>query len=242
MTRVEAVEGIVHRRLEKEGLCRTLLPLGTPASEPHVPIFVSDDIQTKSRVVLIFGEPTNELGVIARRVAGGPGGLDKGSFVSVVRALMEQRSSTHNAACPGIILANTGETYWWPEGKRAITITGSSGFPLPSLAHRGVKYMATLNSVPGNETAKDHVAYLFNDTLSDTIAKDATIDIIAVGTSCELVERFLDQDANWSTWGPRLHAMALMGPVYPVEHLANDGLRHFLEKVWDKAVVHEMPC
>ncbi|KFA53938.1 hypothetical protein S40293_01775 [Stachybotrys chartarum IBT 40293] len=237
----QAVEGIVHRRLEKEGLCRTLLPLGTPESEPHVLIFVSDDIQTKSRVVLIFGEPTNELGVIARRVAGGPGGLDKGSLVSVVRALKEQRSSTHDEACPGILLANTGETYWWPEGKRAITITGSSGVPLPSLAHRGVKYVPTLNSVPGNETAKDHVAYIFKETLSAILAKDATIDILAIGTSCELVERFLDQDANWSTWGPRLRAIALMGPVYTVEHLANEGFKDFLEKRTCAYLVSDAP-
>lgn len=124
----EAIEEEIHARLTALGLRKVLLPLGTTdPRQPHVPIFASSDMSMgmgmdtaqapaahlPSRVVLIFGETVQDLGVIAHRVIGGPGGINQGSMVSVVSALRQQRSSAADAPPPGIVLANTGQLLWW---------------------------------------------------------------------------------------------------------------------------------
>ena len=79
------MEDEIHSRLEKQGLQKVLLPLGATLTDRHVPIFATPDLKSKSRIVVIFGEPSQDLGVIAGRIANGPGGIDQGSMVSVVR-------------------------------------------------------------------------------------------------------------------------------------------------------------
>ncbi len=53
-----------------------------------MPIFASPDLAAKKRVVLVVGESLQDLGVLAYRVIGGPGGVDHGSMVSLVRQLL----------------------------------------------------------------------------------------------------------------------------------------------------------
>ena len=77
------MEDEIHSRLEKQGLQKVLLPLGATLTDRHVPIFATPDLKSKSRIVVIFGEPSQDLGVIAGRIANGPGGIDQGSMVSL---------------------------------------------------------------------------------------------------------------------------------------------------------------
>lgn len=229
--RTAAIQNIVHERLEENGLHKTLLPLGSTSSDPHLPIFISSGLETKSRITVIFGEPTQELGVLAHRVMEGPGGLNKGSMVSVVRSIHQQITSDNDPSTPGVILANTGETYWWPDEKRSLTVTGSMGIPLPSLAHSGRRYVKALNEIPGNKDAAEHVEYIFGTVLKTLASENASIDIIAIGTSCEIIEKFLDTEKNWLAWGPRLSSMLLIGTVYPTDSLTNAAFKEFLAKV-----------
>lgn len=228
---VDALRKIIFERLENEGLEKVNLSLGTPSTEPHVPIFVSPDLKEKSHVVIILGEPTQDLGMLAGRVANGPGGLNKGSMVSVVRALKEQVASSTDSSSPGIVLANMGQRYWWPEGKRALTLVDSAAIPLPSMVHAGRRYIPTVNDIPGSETPLSHVETIFKEVISASVAEDAKISIIAVRESCEVVEKFLDIKQNWDTWGTRLNAMVLLANVYTTDHLTNTDLKEFLAKV-----------
>ncbi|KAM5358332.1 hypothetical protein ACJZ2D_015373 [Fusarium nematophilum] len=122
-----AMEKIIHERLEKYGLVRFPLRGGPPHSEKHSPIFMTPFVRTHSRIVVVLGEPTQDLGLLAGRVANGPGGLVQGSMISVVEALKGQTGR------PGIVLANMGQRHWWPEEGRALTVSGSADIPLPSL-------------------------------------------------------------------------------------------------------------
>ncbi|KAG5997175.1 hypothetical protein E4U54_002431 [Claviceps lovelessii] len=219
-----ALRHIIHQRLQDEGLEKRRLPLGAEPHEPHVCIFASPDLARKTRVVVIFGEPTHHLGVLAGRVANGPGGIDKGSMVSVVRELLRGDSSQL-----GIVIANPAELYWWPEGKRTLTVTDSAAVPLPSLVHVGRRYCRERNGVPGNRSPEEHVAYLFDWFLGRTLGGSAArLSVVAVGQSCELLTRFLDDAENASRWLARMDAMLLLGTVYPVETLKNDDLKRFL--------------
>ncbi|KAL6866790.1 Arb2 domain-containing protein [Trichoderma novae-zelandiae] len=225
-----AMESIVHERLEREGMQKVLLPQATPATEPHTPIFITPNLETKTRIVVIFGEPTRELGLVAGRVANGAGGINEGSMVSVVRALGSQRSSPDDASPPGIVLANMGQTYWWPEGKRAITVSASAALPLPSLLHKGVREVPSLNRIPGNENPTEHVKHIFDEVLGSMAGEKAVLDVVAVGEACEIVERFLDGREAWEVWGKRIGSLILLGPVFEAEGLTNGQFREFLAK------------
>ncbi|CAM1506302.1 Fc.00g059430.m01.CDS01 [Cosmosporella sp. VM-42] len=225
-----ALEKIVVERLENEGLQKLTLPLESPRLKPHVPIFASPNLRAHSRVVVIFGEPTQDLGIVAGRMANGPGGVDKGSMVSVVRALKGQETSSTNDSPPGIILANMGQRYWWPECKRAITVKESAAIPLPSMVHAGRKYVPAVNDIPGSETPLKHVESIFREVLANYVAGSTKIDLIAIGESCEVVEIFLNEPKNWEDWGERLNAMVLLDSAYTTEHLTNEAFEEFLAK------------
>jgi hypothetical protein len=227
----DAMEGIIHERLEAEGLKKLRLPLGASDTEPHLPIFITPDVETRSRIVVIFGEPTHDLGVLAGRVANGPGGINEGSIIPVVRAVKLQKGSCSDDTSPGILLANMGQTCWWPEGQRAITVTANSAVPLPSLVHRGVEHVPSVHDIPGNKSPEEHVKYVFNEVLLFSASDEATVDIIATGESCEIVERFLDGEEAWNIWGNRISALVLLGPVYDSEGLKNENLKDFMEIV-----------
>lgn len=230
------MERIVHERLEKEGLERLSLPLGAAPADRHVPVLVSGDLGHAARVVVV-GEPSQDLGVLAGRVANGPGGLDWGSMVSVVRALRARAAPEP----PAVVLANTGQRHWWPEGRRALTVAASAAVPLPSLVHRGRRHVPALNSVPGSEDPARHVRHVFERVLGDLAARHAAVSVVAVGEACELVTRFLDDVRSWAAWGPRLGAMLPLGHVYPDDDLTNAALKDFLAKRARAYVVSSEP-
>lgn len=225
------MEKVIDKRLEDEGLRKTPLPLGTSPSQKHVPIFMDANLETKSRVVVVFGETDKALGILAGRVAGGRGGINKGSMVSVVKELRTQRSTATDAAPPGIVLANVGQLYWWPDEKRALTVSASSAIPLPSLVHAGRKYHKELNEIEQNETPAMHIQYVFNEVLAKTVGEKAVIDVVALGNTCDTVEEFLDNEKAWNTWGHRLSSVLLMDTICEATKLTNSSFKDFLAKV-----------
>ena len=225
----DALEKVIHARLEAEGLQKTPLPLGTSPSEKHVPIFMDPNLETKSRVVVIFGEVDKPLGLVAGRVANGRGGVNKGSMVSVVKQLRTQHSTASDATPPGIVLANVGQLYWWPDEKRPLTLSACSAVPLPSLVHEGVRYAREVNAIDGNETHEAHIQHIFDKVLKKKVRKDAVIDVVAIGDTCTLVECFLDK--NWDTWDSRLSSLLLIETICEAHTLRNVFFKNFLAKV-----------
>ncbi|RYP13594.1 hypothetical protein DL767_010666 [Monosporascus sp. MG133] len=240
----QALEEEIHKRLTNLGLKKIPLPLGTPTTTddggtttttaPNVPIFVSTDIAQKSRVVLIFGESCQDLGVLAHRVIGGPGGVDKGSMVSIVTSLQQQRSSPTDAAAPGIILANTGQLLWCPSAGRALTRYAFDAAPMKSAVHEGRLVDEDRNRVPGNRSVAEHVRYVFESVVPAFVdpRKEARIDVVAVGDAAEAVEKYLDGEAVWARWGNRFGCFANVGGYYPTWELKCEGFKQFLR---DKA-------
>ncbi|KAH6885378.1 Arb2 domain-containing protein [Thelonectria olida] len=223
-----ALEKIVHERLEEEGLAKMTLPRGASPSEKHAPIFTTPDIESSPRVIVIFGEPTTDLGILSYRIANGPGGLDRGSMVNAVRTIAKHAASTDDSNSPGIVLANMGQRYWWPEGKRALTISASGDTPLPSLVHSGTQYVPSLNAIAGSETPLQHMETIFSEVLEKLPNRKAKIDVIAIGESCEVVQTFFDNKTHWDSWSDRLNGMVLFGTVFGTEMLMNDSFREFL--------------
>ncbi|GAP87208.1 putative arb2 domain-containing protein [Rosellinia necatrix] len=225
----QAIQDEIHARLLDLGLRKLFLPASPGvASQPKLPIFASADIAPKSRVVLIFGETHQDLGVLAHRVLGRVGGIDKGSLVSVVRALGRKRCSPFDDAAPGIILANMGELLWWPRGGRTLSRSAFAWAPMRSAAHAGNYVDPTLNRVPGNETPAAHVKYIFENIVPMFVNPSAGLDVIALGDGAEVVQSYLNCDRVWELVGGRLNAFASVGGQFPYQDITCDGLRKFM--------------
>lgn len=241
---------LIHPRLEALGLTKLALPLGTPSTKPHVPIFVSPDLQSKKRVVLIIGESEQELGVLAHRVIGGAGGVDKGSMVDIARAILQGNQSDYqghnegptdgsttntNSNSPGLVLANTGELWWWPEGGRGLTTRGANGAPQRSAVHWG-RYRDdydpnNANTVPRNDSPTAHVLCVFEQVLGnrDLVAADAVVQVVGIGDGAAAVERVLD--ASWARWEGRVGCLAMCGSGLDVGSVRDAGFKKFLRQV-----------
>lgn len=259
-----AVQDIIHARLEALHLVKVALPLTTTTTTttdtdtdtdavaasspegPHSPIFVSDNLSATKRVVVVFGEREQDLGVLAHRVVGGQGGVDEGSMVSIVRILQAQGGGIGGGGVggagggagaggggedTGVVLANTGETWWWPEGGRPLCYRQSMGVPMRSSVMLGRWFDPNVNGIPGNGDMDEHVKCVFESILDNDhfVHPDATIQLIALSDGAVAVEKYLD--ANWENWKDRIGCLAMLGGGQSVDELTSDGFKEFLVEV-----------
>ncbi|EEY15717.1 mitochondrial 40S ribosomal protein MRP2 [Verticillium alfalfae VaMs.102] len=237
---LDAVQKIVHARLEAEGLEQHSLPFGSKPADPQVTIFASADLYRKSRVTVIFGEPNQSLGILALRVANGPGGISMGTMVSVVQTLKQQVSSPDDSQSPGIILCNVGAVFWCLRRAR-LTLGHMSDMPLASLAHHG-RRITTANQVPGLETSEKHISYIFEAVLPALTSEDARLDLLGIGLSADMLEAYLDQDYVWSRWGSRINTLSILGGITDSASLKHQDFRDFLAKRARAYITSEEPA
>lgn len=229
-----AVQSIVLERLESLALHKIPLPPVEPGSgSRHVNLFISRDLGNAERIIVVFGERAKDFGMVAGRIADGPGGIEKGSMVGAVKAI-QRRDST------AIILANMSESYWSTEHKRAVTAEKSRALSMPSLVHLGIKYHPQLNSIPGSEDALCHARTVLNTVISQHANKDAKINIIAIGDNCGVITSLLDEEDTWKTWGASLQGVLFYNPAFYYEQ-KQGGLKDFLAKKSRGYAVSEHP-
>ncbi|KAM7205335.1 Arb2 domain containing protein [Rhypophila sp. PSN 637] len=225
-----AIGDILRERLEKEDMKKVMLPLGTTdPSQPHVEIRVSDDLSTKkSRVVIFLGDDFQEFGVLAHRVLGNRGGINKGSVINLIKELKKQTSSATDSTSPGIIIANAGEDFWWPEGKRALTFHGSMGIPMKSAVHLGHHFNEKRNKVPENRDYKEHVRYILGKVVPALCSETVKIDIIAINKVADMVQEYLDDDAVWSELGPRMNSLTTIAGNFDQATVQSEAFKKLL--------------
>ncbi|KAK1493027.1 Arb2 domain-containing protein [Colletotrichum tamarilloi] len=238
----EAIRDIVHGRLEKEGLKEVLLPLGVEPTSPNVSIFTSANLASASRVIVIFGEPSQDLGNLALRVVNGPGGINKGSMVSVVQEINRQRASPSDDSPPGIIIANTGELWWWPEGKKALSPTSAMAVPRKSMVHHGRANNPRYHSIPNNETPEAHIAYVLNEVIPSLLSPNARLDIIGIGLGADHATRALDTPETWSALDHRINTLSLLGSTTSVDELSHQPFKEFLPRRARAYITDEAPA
>ncbi|KAK0730032.1 Arb2 domain-containing protein [Lasiosphaeris hirsuta] len=227
----EAIGKIISSRFDAEGFERVLLPFGTTdPNQPHVQIRVSPDLDKKSRVIVIFNDSSQEFGVIAFGVIDGRGGVNKGSMIDLVRALKKQKSSASDSSPPGIVIANMGELWWWPEGHRALTPTGRHNIPMNSAVHYGRYHDEAKNGIPENRTTLEHARHIFEKVLPAMMGKDAKLDVIAAGNASDNVEAYLNDDKVWAEVGDKMNSMAILGGFYDPAHFKCEGFKTFMKE------------
>lgn len=222
-----ALQDLVHDRLTSapHHFTKLALPLQTPLTDPHTPIFLSPDLQHKKRVLVLFGERDQDLGILAHRVLGGKGGVNEGSVLSIVQALHEQNDNV------GIVLANSGESWWWPEGKRALSFRQSNGVRMKSAVHKGRYFDPQVNGIPGHVDVAEHVRMVFESVLDNEsfVGKQAMLEIIGLSEGAMEAEKYLDE--NWARWEGRLGCLAILGGGLEEHEIKNEGFKAFLKEV-----------
>lgn len=147
-------------RLQKAGLSTIRLPLSANQNEAHVPILASNNLDTATRIIVVFGEPAQDLGIWAYRTVGADS-INAGSAVSFTKAVL---GDSQNKAGNALILANTGQLIWHCGSGRAVTQQTWLALPRSS-AVAGQPIMSYRNKIPSNADWQEHVEYIFENVL-----------------------------------------------------------------------------
>ncbi|OJJ78636.1 uncharacterized protein ASPGLDRAFT_182350 [Aspergillus glaucus CBS 516.65] len=228
------IRTIVHSRLRDQGMTTLRLPLTASPKEPHVPIFVSSNLSTAKRIIVVFGEPIQDIGIWAYRSVGMQG-INAGSAVSLAQEILhpqkkDQQQAPESNSKPqrvtsdtALILANTGQLIWHCGGQHAIT--HASWMALPRRSAVDPPYTMTgRNSVPENANWQEHVESVFEEVLAARgrlVREDAEIDIIGISEGGLGAIRYLASD--WSSWSSYINAICLATPL----HFANIDLNPY---------------
>ena len=173
------VENLVHDRLDSLGFETLRLPLEAGPQDNHVPIYLSPNIRSKKRVIVLFPERQLDPVIFSFRVTGDEN-IKDGSVLGLVDAILNGPTATSDNDQPGIIIANPAQLYWYRAGQRAVTWLEWLSLPRPSAVHEAYRVDPIKNTVPGNEDSEAHVAYVLGNVLDAVIHKEAKIDIIGL--------------------------------------------------------------
>lgn len=182
---IACIRNIVLSRLRSLGLITLRLPLTARPTDAHVPILISKNLSTASRVIVVFGEPIQDLGIWAYRTLSSDG-IEVGSAVQFARAVLGQKDTA-------LVLANTGQLVWHCGSGRAMTLTSWHCVPRKSAVDPPL-VMTRRNKIPGNGDWQEHIQYVFEEILAARgrlVRADAKIGVVGLDDGGLGVIRYL---------------------------------------------------
>ncbi|KAL4906694.1 hypothetical protein BDW74DRAFT_177003 [Aspergillus multicolor] len=213
----ECVREIVYTRLRNLGLITLCLPLTSGPKKPHVPILVSRNLASASRIILIFGEPVQDLGVWAYRYVGAEN-INAGSAVDFVKTVLYESTTSKGSGSKkgdtAVVLANTGQLIWHCGLGKAMTIHTWLAQPRASAVEPPLAE-SRRNKIPGNGNWQEHVDSVFEGIFAARgrlVRRDAKIDVIGVSEGGLGAVRYLAR--NWPDWRHNISAIALANPLH----------------------------
>ncbi|ODH30339.1 hypothetical protein ACO22_03614 [Paracoccidioides brasiliensis] len=234
---IACIREIVTSRLVNLGFETLRLPIGAAANSQHVPILTSKSFKSQARLIVVFGEPTQELGIWAYRVIGKEG-INIGSAVNFASAVLGNNNCsngpktdvnrlTNSKPQPGtgLILTNPGQLVWHCANERAISLPMWHALPRRSAVEPPMR-MTFRNKIPGNETWQNHITYVFEEVLGKLAASDVKIDVIGLAEGGLGAVRYLAE--HWSAWKPRISSLCLTNPLHDTNHLHPPDFANFI--------------
>ncbi len=177
--RLACVRCMINQRISDLGFETIRLPLGSTETDNHVPIWVSPNISFKKRVIVIFGERHQDLGIFSYRVIGDDG-LNAGSCLNLVNAVQRGPAATSDDSVPGIVIANPGQLFWYRGGSRAVTSTEWQNLPRASAVDEPFRVDEVQNRATGNTNFYEHINYIFEHLIPAKLNEEAKLDLIGL--------------------------------------------------------------
>ncbi|EFW16625.1 hypothetical protein D8B26_001381 [Coccidioides posadasii str. Silveira] len=244
------IREIVLSRLRNLGLEILRLPIGASPKSQHVPILVTPSLEIQSRVIVVFGEPVQDLGIWAYRTVGDEG-VNVGSAVNFAKAVIGDPEESKDAQrdretspAPGLILTNPGQLVWYCNGERAVSLPTWHAIPRQHAVSPPMK-MSHHNKIPENGNWQEHITYVFEEVLGKMVPETAKIDIIGLAEGGLGAIRYLAE--HWQTWQPRISAICLTNPLHDINHLHPLEFAKFVSTraraylISDKPLHHHVP-
>ncbi|KAF2803029.1 uncharacterized protein BDZ99DRAFT_454313 [Mytilinidion resinicola] len=262
----------IYSRLEALGIYRYYLPGFSkeppPSSEyqPHLPILATeaDILKTRKRVIVIVNDSRQDLGILAYRLLHRSEGLDGGSVAKLVKEmvkrstdehtnkaaqLLAQPGDVHDGGPPGIIVLNTGQQYFSYKRNEAMTITSWQALQQKTRIHGDIS-IADANKVPGNETPRDHIMYVFKHIIGrkEYVHPDAELYVVGIESGAKDLLMLMNRNENVATtlfpnrthsapFPSQIKAMACIQPDTAADVITNPHLASFLRhrtRAWVK--------
>lgn len=188
---IECIRNIVLPRLQDAGLQIMRLPYReeppreSHPDEAHVPVLVSPNLHNARRIIVVFGDSNQDLGIWSYRTIGTEE-INKGSAVDLVKAVRgngnweKTEDGNGNRTDTALVLANPGQLFWHCAGCRAITTTSWIANPRPA-GNWGQASTSYRNKIPGHGNWQEHVSYVFENVVLKNLHASSRVDVI--GTS-----------------------------------------------------------
>jgi hypothetical protein len=177
------------------------LPLTAGPQEQHVPILASSNLATAKHVIVLFGDPLQDLGIWAYRSVGTES-IEKGSMVEFVRTALEPRAANENDTA--VVVANTGQLIWHCGSATSMSQRSWLALPRQSAVHPPMQ-MSRRNKIPSNTNWQEHVECVFEDLLAargHMISHDAKVDIVGVAEGGLAAVKYLAKNCRCSVPSP----------------------------------------
>jgi hypothetical protein len=203
------------------------VPIGVTEQDKHIPILISEDLAEKQRVIVLFPERDQDLGIFSYRTIGNEN-INKGSAINFVSSIMNGFASSSGQEIPGIVIANPGQLLWYRGGGRAVGRTQWANLPRDSAVAGSFRIDEVKNKVAGNEDFKAHVKYVFDSVIDGILHKDARIDVIGLEWTGQAAVMHLA--AKWEKYASRVRAVCLASPQHDPFEFGNPDFMNFVSK------------
>lgn len=200
----ECLRRMVIQRLEHMGMKKVVLPLGAAPDEPHLPILISENLETCKKVLILSPDSSGgNLGVWGIRQMQ-QDTINVSNLPQHSNVVLELKTHTQfgsmvdtvrhaNEDGYAVVILNPSQTIWDYEAKTPMNFLSWKAKDKKTAALDPAK-----NSIPGNKTPENHVEYVFNNVLRPMVPKDAEIDVIAGGFSAYSIVKYLNSNCLYS--------------------------------------------
>jgi hypothetical protein len=169
----------INKRMAKLDMPALYLPQMTiekPVTN-HVPIYANskDRLKSKSRVIVVVNGQNQEFGCWSFRTIFGEPGIEGGSSVSLAREILGKDDA-------GLIILNPSQLIYSHSMNRSLSLSSWRDRHRKSAAHPQHGIDDVQNRVPGNESPRNHIRYVFEKVLSNPefVNPEAKIDVIGL--------------------------------------------------------------